>query len=153
MTTFQIIGVYKIVPTVKSIIQAVKFQKYDWLLNGNGEFAGTIYSENFRNLSLIEVQVSGDFNPSLLQAISQRHPVDKNGGEQAPYLEYYLDSSGTNFLSENEAMSSENRRVCFFLHFTDTSLPLKVGQALIELPLVSELPERLVEFTNYVPSD
>jgi hypothetical protein len=153
MTTFEIIGVYKIVPTVESITQAVKFQKYDWLLNGNGEFADTIYPENFRNLSLIEIQVLGDFNPSLLQAIAQRHPGDKNGGEQAPYFEYYLDSSGTNLLSENAAMSSENRRACFFLHFTDTSLPLKVGEALIELPSVSELPERLVEFTNYVPSD
>ena len=153
MATFQIIGVYKITPTVESIIQAVKFQEYDWLLNGNGEFAGTIYWENFEYLSLIEIQVSGDFKPSLLQAISQRHSGDINGGEQVAYLEFYLDPSGTNLLSENEAMFTENRRACFFLHFTDTNLPLRVGDTSIELPSISELPERLIEFTNYVPPD
>ena len=153
MTTFQIIGIYKITPTVESIIHAVKFHKYDWLLDRNGQFADTIYWENFENLSLIEVQVSDDFHPRLLQAISQRHSGNINGGEQAPYLEFYLDSSGTTLLSENEAVSTENRRVCFFLHFTNTGLPLRVGETLLELSSISELPERLIGFTNYVPPD
>jgi len=153
MSTSHIIGVYEITPTVESIIRAVKFQKYDWLLNDNGEFAGTVYWENFEHLSLVEIQVLGDFHPSSLQAISQRHPGDISGSEQVPYLEFYLDPSGVNLLSENEAMSTENRRVCFFLHFTDTALPLRVGQVLIELPPITALPERLSEFTNYVPPD
>ena len=127
LTTFEIIGVYKITPTVESIIRAVTFQKYAWLLNDNGEFVDEIYWENFENLSLIELQVSGAFTPNLLQAISQRHLEDIEGNEQAPYLEYYLDSSGKNLLSEEEAISTDKRRVCFFLHFTDTNLPLRVG--------------------------
>ena len=153
LTTFKIIGVYKITPTPESIIQAVKFQKYVWLLDGKGELADDIYWENFENLSLIEIQVSGNFAPSLLQAISQRHSGDIDGSEQVPYLEYYLDSSGKSLLSEQEAISTDNRRICFFLHFTGTSLPLRVGETLIKLPSISELPERLIEFTNYVPSD
>lgn len=153
MTTFKIIGVYKITPTVESIIRAVKFQKYDWCLNDKGEYADKIYWENFEDLGLIELQVSGDFTPNLLQEISQRHSEDIEGNEQAPYLEYYLESSGKNLLSEEEAISTDNRRVCFFLHFTDTSLPLKVGEILMKLPSISDLPERLVEFTNFVPSD
>ena len=71
----------------------------------------------------------------------------------APYFEYYLDSFGKNLLSEQEAIATDNRRVCFFLHFTETNQPLKVGEILIELPSISELPERLIQFTNYVPSD
>jgi hypothetical protein len=153
MATFQIIGVYKITPTVESIIQAVKFHKYEWLLDENDQFADTLDWENFENLSLIEMQVSGDFNPSLLQAISQRHPDDIDGSEQVPYLEYYLDPSGKKLLSEEEAISVDHRRVCFFLHFTDTNLSLKLGETLIELPPIAELPERLIEFTHYVPPD
>jgi hypothetical protein len=153
MAAFQIIGVYKITPTVESIIQAVKFQQYDWLLDSNGNFAGSIYWENLENLSLIEVQVSGDFSPSLLQTISQRHAGDIEGREQVPYLEYYLDASGKNLLSEQEAISTDHRRVCFFLHATNTNLPLKVGETLIELPSMAELPGRLIEFTHYVPPD
>jgi hypothetical protein len=153
MATFQIIGVYKITPTVESIIQAVKFHKYEWLLDENDKFADTLDWEKFENLSLIEMQVSGDFSPRLLQAISQRHAGDFDGSEQVPYLEYYLDESGKNLLSEQEAVSTDHRRVCFFLHFTDTSLPLKVGETLIELPSMAELSERLIEFTHYVPPD
>ena len=153
MATFEIIGVYKITPTLESIIRAVTFQKYDWLLNDKGEFVDEIYWENFEDLGLIELQVSGDFTPNLLQAISQKHSEDIEGNEQAPYLEYYLESSGKSLLSEEEAISADNRRICFFLHFTNTSLPLRVGETLIKLPSISELPERLIEFTNYVPSD
>jgi hypothetical protein len=153
MATFQIIGVYKITPTFESIIQAVKFHKYEWLLDEKGKFADTLDWENFENLSLIELQVSGDFNPSLLQAISQRHPGDINGSEQVPYSEYYVDVAGKNLLSEEEAISTDHRRVCFFLHFTDANLPLRVSETLIELPSIAELPERLIEFTHYVPPD
>jgi hypothetical protein len=153
LTTFTIIGVYKITPTAESIIQAVKFQNYDWLLNENGEFVDEIYWENFENLCLIEIQVLGDFTPNLLQTISQRRPEDIDGSEQVPYLEYYLDSSGKNLLSEQEAISLDSRRLCFFLHFTDTNLPLRVGETLIKLPSISELPERLIDFTHYVPPD
>ena len=156
MTTFDIIGVYKVIPTAESIIQAVTFHKYDWLLDDKGEFVDEVYWENFENLCLIELQVSGEFKSNLLQAISQRRSKDVDGSEQAPYLEYYLDSFGKKLLSEQEAISTDNCRVCVFsafLHFTDTNQPLRVGETLIELPSISELPERLVQFTNYVPSD
>lgn len=153
MATIQIIGNYKITPTVESILQAVKFHKYEWLLEGNGNFADTLHWESFENLSLIEMQISGDFHPSLLQATSQRYAGDINGSEQAPYLEYYLDASGKKLLSEKEAISTDPRRVCFFLHFTSTNLPLRVGETLLDLPSIAELPERLMEFTHYVPPD
>jgi hypothetical protein len=153
LITFDIIGVYKVIPTVESIIQAVTFHKYDWLLDDKGNFVDEIYWESFENLCLIELQVSGEFKPNLLHVISQRHSKDVEGSEQAPYLEYYLDSYGENLLSKQEAISTDNRRVCFFLHFTDTNQPLRVGEILIELPSISELPERLIQFTNYVPPD
>ncbi len=152
-TTFKVIGVYRIAPTAESIIRAADFQKYHWLVNDKGSLADTIRWENFRNLSLVEIQASGDFSPKVLQTISQTHSEDIDGREQAPYLEYYLDESGRQLLSEKEASATANRRLCFFLHFTDTSLPLRIGEALIKLPLVSELPERLTNFTHYVPPD
>ena len=153
LTTFKIIGVYKITPTAESIIQAVKFQKYGWLLDGNGNFVDEIYWENFENLCLIEIQLLGKFMPNLLRTISQRRSEDITGSEQVPWLEYYLDSSGKNLLSEQGAISIDNSRICFFLHFTDTSLSLRVGETLIKLPPISELPERLIDFTHYVPPD
>ena len=153
MTVFEIIGVYKVIPTAESITKAIKFHKYDWLLRGKGEFTDEVFRENFENLCLIELRVSGEFRTSLLQTISQRRSKDTDGNEQVPYLEYYLDSVGKNLLSEQEAIFTDNRRVCFFLHFTDTKLPLRVGETLIELPSITELPERLVQFTNYVPPD
>jgi hypothetical protein len=153
LAMFEIIGVYKVIPTAESIIRAVTFHKYDWLLDNTGEFVDEVYWEDFENLCLIELQVSGEFKPNLLLAISQRRSTDVAGSEQVPYLEYYLDSLGKNLLSEQEAIFTDKRRVCFFLHFTDINLPLRVGETLIELPSISELPERLIQFTNYVPPD
>ena len=69
MTTFDIIGVYKVIPTTESIIQAVKFHKYDWLLGDKGKFVDEIYWESFDNLCLIELQVSGEFKPNLINVI------------------------------------------------------------------------------------
>lgn len=148
--TFEIIGVYKVVPTVESIVQAVKFHKYKWLLDDNGEFTDEIYWGNFENLCLLEMKVQGDYLPELLTNISQRSSEDV---EQAPYLEYYLDSSGTKLLSEEETRSTDDRRVCFFLHFTDTNLPIYIHEISIELPQISDLPKRLEPFTHFIPAD
>ena len=146
-------GVYKVTPTAESIIQAVTYHKYDWLLDPKGDFVDEVYWENFENLCLIELQISGEFKPNLLQTISQRRSKDVYASEQAPYLEYYLDSLGINLLSEQEASATQNCRVCFFLHFTNTNQPLRVDDTLIKLPSISELPKRLIQFTNYVPPD
>jgi hypothetical protein len=153
MTAFDIIGVYKVIPTAESIIKAIKYHECEWLLNDKGELQDEIYWENFEDLCLVELQVLGEFKTNLLQAISQGRSEEPDGNEQVPYLEYYLDAAGKNFISEQEAISIDNRRVCFFLHFTDPNLPLRVGEILIKLPAISELPERLVQFTNYMPPD
>ena len=153
MTTFEIIGVYNVSPTTETIIRAVKLYNYYWLLDEKDKFTDEINWKNLENLCLIEIQISGEFKPDFLQTISQRHSDNIDGSEQAPYLEYYLNSSGKNLLSEQEDISTDTRRVCFFLHFTDTNQPLQVGETQIKLPSISKLPERLIQFTNYVPPD
>jgi hypothetical protein len=42
-------------------------------------------------------------------------------------MDFYLDASGTRLFSEQEAVEEDGRRLCFFLHFVDTSKPLRIG--------------------------
>jgi len=146
MTEFKIIGLYRVVPTKESITQAARYHEYNWLIDEHGEYVDEIYWDNHENLGLLEAQICGSFAPGeLLAVISQ--------DDQAPYMEFYLDSTGSRLLSEDDAIETEDRRVCFFLHFVGPAIPLRVDQSELKLPPWSELPERLKPFTHYLPVD
>ncbi len=130
---------------MESMSAAAKYYGYDWLMDSQGRFQEAVESNTFENLALLEFQVMGAFSPRELEGISQ--------GEQAPYLEAFLDVSGTKRLSEKEAIQTDGRRVCFFLHFLDIHQPIWVGHHGIELQAMSELPERLLGLVPYLPPD
>jgi len=145
MATFNLIGLYKIVPTLESLIFAAKFHRYDWLITSNNKFSDEVKWDDFENLGLLEIQIFGEYSPADLLNIRQN--------SQSPYLEFYLDPTGIEYLKEGDAVNTDDRRVCFFLHFIDTSNPLQIGEQEIKLPAMSQLPDRLVPFTHYVPVD
>lgn len=145
MASFNLIGFYKIIPTQESIVLAAKFHEYDWLINGEGEYVEKIDITSLINLYLFEFQVAGIYSPNELLEIKQ--------GDQSPYLEYYTDPTGENYLNENDAIHTDNRRVCFFLHFVDITKPLQVKGKITNLPIPKQLPNRLEPFTHYVPVD
>lgn len=145
MATLQVIGVYQITPTYESILEAARYHKCDWLVNEGGEYIDVIYWDDLENLALVEVQIQGWFSSDGLLSVFQ--------DDQAPYMEFYLDATGTRLLAESEAIEIGNSRLCFFLHFVDTTKPLKVGEDELTLPPTSELPERLRPFTHYLPVD
>ena len=145
MADLQLIGVYRVTPTEESIVIAAKYHKYDWLINSKGRFKEEIVWDNFKNLGLLEFHVFGKYSPTDLMNISQN--------VQSPYMEFYLDPTGTECIQESEAINIEGRRVCFFLHFIDTSKPLQVGDQKIMMPAMVDLPDRLVPYTYYIPVD
>ena len=149
----KIIGVYKIKPTIESISQAARYHEYDDFIDSEGNYSEAIYWKDFKNLCLFEIQISGEFTAKLLYDISQKDPRVKAWNEQVPYLEFFLNESGDSLLTEEEAFSVENRRICFFLHFTNKRLPLTVGQTNLKLPKFTPLPQRLIGFTHYSPPD
>jgi hypothetical protein len=141
-----VIGVYPISPTLASISKAAKYHHFHWLLDEDGQFNEPIPWENHRNLRLVEIQIEGEFLPKeLMLAISM--------GGQAPYMEFYLDPRGEALLSEETAVATPNRRVCFFLHFVTASKLLGIAGQSISLPSESDLPNRLADFTHYIPVD
>jgi hypothetical protein len=137
--------VYRILPTRESVAIAARFRGYNWLLDANGELVDQIRWQDFENLGLVELQVLGNYTPQDLTTIHQN--------DQVPYLEYYMDPTGVDQLDESAAIETQGRRVCFFLHFVDTSRPLEIGNAKVQIPDFSHLPERLKPFTHYVPVD
>ncbi|MEW5870365.1 MAG: hypothetical protein AB1894_13910 [Chloroflexota bacterium] len=146
MNDLKIIGLYRIVPTMESILRAVQYYDYDWLLDEDGEYEDEIYWENHENLGLLEVQVRGAFSPDELMASISL-------GDQAPYMEFYLNASGSSLLSDEAINESQDCRACFFLHFVDPAKPLEVARERIALPAWSELPARLEPFAHYLPLD
>jgi hypothetical protein len=150
MSTFKIIGVYRVIPTMASIQAAVRFHNYSWLSDEDGRYCDEIYWDKFENLALIEMQISGEFPTGLIDSISLGERSEFN---QVPYLEFYLDQSGIRLISDEEAVLTEERRLCFYLHFTDTSQPLQIGPCQVDLPELTELPKRLEPFIHYLPVD
>ncbi|MHC1782346.1 MAG: hypothetical protein AB9891_06215 [Anaerolineaceae bacterium] len=149
----EIVGVYKIVPTMESILKAVKFHEYRWRLDENGEYAYEIYWDVFKNLCLFELQVKGFFEPDIFMVIKQIQLGISEDSQQSPYMEFYMDSSGEKLLSEQEAVKSENCRICFFLHFVGPNTPLSIGEISLSMPPITALPDRLIKYTHYVPPD
>lgn len=145
MTDFQLVGIYQITPTEESIAIAARYHKYDWLIDSKGKYKENIVWNNLTNLGLLEFQVFGNYTPAMLTHISQ--------GDQSPYMEFYLDPSGIRCILEKEAIDIEGRRICFFLHFVDIFKPLQIGDKRVALPKMTNLPERLLPYTYYVPVD
>jgi hypothetical protein len=141
----RVIGVYKIKPTMESIIEAAKYHNYDWLLDERGGYNEEIDWDNIKNLTLVELQIIGSFHTSDLMEIMQN--------DQAPYMEYFLDLAGFHSISKELAEETDNRRVCFFMHFTDNKQPLLVKGKSYKLPSITPLPDRLIPFTHYLPVD
>ena len=146
MAEYKIFGLYKIIPTKESILRAASYHEYHWLIGEHGEYVDEIYWGNHENLGLFEMQVSGFVDPpELLNSILL--------SDQAPYMEFYLDPTGSQLITEDDAIESEDRRICFFLHFIDLQKPIKIDQEEVDLPPWSELPERLEPFAHYLPVD
>lgn len=145
MAIFNIIGVYQIFPTENSISAAIKYHEYQWLLDEEGEYHQEISRENIKNLCLIEANLVGEYSPKELMEVFQ--------DDQAPYMEFYLDPTGNRLITEEEAIQLYDRRICFFLHFTDPFSYLQVGDKKLTLPTISKLPDRLIPYAHYIPVD
>lgn len=141
-----IVGVYPVAPTVESIARAAKYHKYEHLLDENGTFQEPIVRSNHTDLCLVEAQIDGEFSPRALM----RQIV---ANDQAPYLEFYLDTDGKTLIPESVAVSTPKRRVCFFLHFLAADMVMNVGNASLQTPARESIPERLISFVHYVPVD
>jgi hypothetical protein len=144
-SSYRLIGVYKIIPSEASFVNAARYHEDPYLLDEAGGFTGEVDWGNYQNLALLEFQVSGSFTMNDLKKISQ--------GDQAPYMGFYLDPSGNKCVDENQAIRRNGRRVCFFMHFLDTNKPIMIDNLKIELTPMQDLPERLIPFTHYLPVD
>jgi hypothetical protein len=143
--TYRLIGVYKIIPSEASLVNAARYHEDPYLLDEKGRFTGEVDWANYQNLALLEFQVSGSFTMNDLMKISQ--------GDQAPYMAFYLDPRGEKCVDENQAIRRNGRRVCFFMHYLDMNRPLMIDDQEVTLTAMQALPDRLIPFTHYLPVD
>lgn len=145
-TNIQVVGLYNVVPSEESIIEAAHHHEYDWLLDEDGNYTDEINWDNHENLGLVELQIYGHLSPTeFINSIYQ--------GDQVPYMEFWLDADGSSVLSEDDAVATAGRRVCFFLHFIEDMKPIAVAGKELLLPPRTTLPARLVPYTHYLPVD
>ena len=142
-THFEIIGIYPIHVTQDSINEAIKYHMFDWMADEHWHYILPIRWHAFENLVLVELQWSGKLKKENLKTIYHQFEV--------PYMPFYLSTDGTEFLNEEQAKQTDNRRTCFFLHGFDITQPIIIGKKNIKVAALSELPYRLKPFTHYVP--
>ena len=145
-TIYKIIGIYKIKPTLETIKKAIDYHGYDFLLTEDGEFTDYVNWDDLTNLFLIELGITGQF-PGSDDLSNIAHQ------DQAPYMEFFLDESGNECITEKQAIQASQSRVCFFLHEVNLKKPLEITGQKHPFPGVTPLPDRLVPFTHYLPVD
>ena len=100
---------------------------------------------------LIELRFTGLDAPFDIGSITQPIPGEPSSNWQTPYLERYLDESGTQSLADYGTAPlpadiwHDGLRVAFFLHYLDSSQPLQTPFGLVALPRETPTPERLSE--------
>lgn len=145
-TVYKIIGIYKIKPSIETIKKAINYHGYDFLLNENGEYEDYVNWDDLKDLYLVELGITGQFSGSAeLGNITHQ--------DQAPYMEFFLDESGNELVTEEQAVQASQRRACFFLHYVKLNKPLEINKQKYQFPGVTPLPDRLVPFTHYLPVD
>jgi hypothetical protein len=81
-----------------------------------------------------------------IENVDERYSPDDFGqsnSDQAAYEESYLSSDGTSVVSEYIRPAGDFLRVVFFLHFFDPVKPLKTSYGVVNVPMTTEMPERL----------
>jgi len=160
MANYKIKGTYKVEISRQSLALAVQYYGWadDWLTE-TGELKEEIWlwymndrAEEKDTIALIEAHIMGAYSDNELNGF--RHGPT----EQAPYLEFYLDETGTEKLSYEKAVAKISRRFCFFLHFVDISQPILITQGKkivqsLQLLAIEELPERIKSLCFYIPYD
>ena len=94
------------------------------------------------DISPLEVDVS---------KIMHRLPGTKNGDEQAPFEEKYLDDDGVAVIGDfmNKPKDKSKTRICFFLYCFDFDVPLSTQFGEVPLCGASKMPERLKKIISF----
>ena len=108
LSKVELIGVYPIHVTQDSINEAIKYHLFDWMADDQWNYTLPIHWDAFENLVLVELQLSGKLTKESLNGIYHKFEV--------PYMPFYLSSDGSELLDETQAIKTNNRRFCFFLH-------------------------------------
>lgn len=109
---------------------------------------GVYNVENYKNVNLIEVE-SDDINLDF-EKITQEVENQEELNWQAAYDEVLLNTDGTEIVS---IFNQHNIRSIFFFHFLNITKPLITQFGPINLPQITEMPERLKKIIKYYPVD
>lgn len=146
--TIQILGIYKLDPTDELIEEAMQ-AKYGGMNLTESELgkAREAVLEELSSVVLVDVLIS---DPDERFDIGDFGQPDS---DQAPYDEVYLSPDGLSVISRYKPPASDSFRVAFFLHFFDSTKPLKSSYGEIPVPPVRSMPEHYKEMIPYYPVD
>jgi hypothetical protein len=116
---------------------------------------GVYQIESAEPSHLIELSIHGAGSDFNLCSFTQEIPREGEDNWQVPYDEHFLNSDGTKILnpeSPDEIPKSVDLRVAFYFHYLDLSRPIKTPLGDMNLPGVTEKPDRLY-ILEYDPPD
>jgi hypothetical protein len=145
----EILGAYRLESSASLLSKALDF-KYGSLNLKPAERADAErhVRDELGNVVLFELLISNR---------DERFSVDdfgQPGSDQAAYDEAYLSLDGERAISEAfDTPGGDSLRVCFYLHFVDTTRPLKTTYSLLPIPALKPIPDRLQKLVPYEPVD
>ena len=123
------------------------------ILTGEVEVVGVYEVSDAADAHLIEVRSSMPPEELDIGGFTQEEPGRPRADWQVPWMEHWLDPSGTQVLTDGfdpppDGLSTS--RLAFFMHFLGLDRPLLTPAGPLELPSPVPLPERLAS-VRYEP--
>lgn len=147
--TVNVLSAYKLEATEELFKEAMELKYGDTGLSGADlREAEEAVREELAGVALLEVLVTGRDDRFDVGDFSQE------GSDQAPYNEVYLNSDGTEVVSDSfQAPPGDPLRIAFYLHYFDPSQQLKTSSGSVLIPPLQPMPERLRNLAPYEPVD
>jgi hypothetical protein len=111
--------------------------------------------EQLKSIVLVEVHVIDRDESFSMNDFIQEHPTIDDGGDQAAWAEAFLTPDGSSLAVERNACMPDagDLRIAFYMHFWDTTLPLRTSYGEIACPPPVAMPERLELLVPFEPVD
>ncbi len=144
--SIHILGAYQVHPTEELFRQAMSL-KYGGLALSldQQDLAKQLVRDELSSVVLFEVLVE---NPDRNFDVGDFSQPDS---DQIAYDEAYLSPDGKSVISRLRAPDSESLRLAFYLHYVDSSKPLRTSYGELPMPEIQTMPDRVWSLVPYEP--
>jgi hypothetical protein len=151
----EVLGVYRLPVTDELFREQFDILYGREMTADEGRSAERDCREQLESVVLVEAVVSNRDNQFGVGDFSQARPGESEDSRQVAWAEAFLKADGESLSVArwSNVPTDEPLRIAFFIHYWDSSLPLRSSYGEVTCPTPQPMPERLRRLVPYEPVD